>query len=169
MDALFRLFKLILIFFICTAATCSVKLGQINIPATANTFFIPIFQSTSPSAPSDLGVEFTETFRDKVRRETRLSFSDVNPDLEFLGSVQSFQVTAVAPQPGETTQYSRLTIRVKIDYIDNEDEKNNWNRTFSHFVDFDANQNLLDVQDDLVDQIFEQISQDIFQEAFGKW
>ncbi len=161
--------RLLFIFLICTAATCSVKLGDINIPVYAETFYIPQLANNAYNAPPDLGIDFAEKFKDKVRRETRLVYSDLNPHLEFDGAIQDFNVTAVAPQPGEVTQFSRLTIRIKIDFYDTENEEENWSQTFSHDVDFPSDQNLLDVQDDLVEQIFEQISQDIFQKAFGKW
>lgn len=149
--------------------TCSVKLGDINIPAYADTFFIGQFNNNATNSPADLSLDFTEAFRDKIRRETRLSYTKTNPDLEFEGTVQNYIVTAVAPRQGEDTQFSRLEIRVKVDYYDNEDEDQNWTQTFSHDVEFPAEQNLLDVQADLHEQIFDQIIQDIFQKAFGKW
>ncbi len=169
MKTISYIFKLSFLFIVCTAATCSVKLGDINIPATANTFYIGQFSNNADNSPPELGIDFAESFRDKIRRETRLVYAETNPDIEFEGAIQDFRVTAVAPQPGEITQFSRLTIRIKVDYFDAEDEELNWNQTFSHEIEFPSDQNLLDVQEDLISQIFEQISQDIFQKAFGKW
>ncbi len=154
---------------ICVAATCSVKLGDINIPPYADTYYVEQFSNNAPSSPPELGIDFSELFRDKVRRDTRLVYSETNPDLEFEGVIQDFRVTAVAPTAGEQTQFSRLTIRISVDFIDNEDESLNWTQAFSHDLEFPSDQNLLDVQEDLINQIYDQIAQDIFQKAFGKW
>ena len=49
------------------------------------------------------------------------------------------------------------------------DEEDDWSQTFSFFEDFDNDSNLEDVQDELIDNIFEQILQDIFTRAFTNW
>ena len=39
----------------------------------------------------------------------------------------------------------------------------------SFFSDFESSQNLADVQDELIEAIFEQITEDIFNRAFSDW
>ena len=89
--------------------------------------------------------------------------------MEFTGYISDYRVTVSAPQPGEEVAFNRLTIYVKVEYTDHKNEDNNWNKTFNFFSEFPADQNLLDVQDDLHATIIEQLVSDIFSDAFTNW
>lgn len=160
---------LALILWLCTAATCSVKLANTSIPPHIETFYVAPFRSLAYNAPPDIGNTFSEEFKVYVRRQSRLSYTDTNPDVEFEGSVKSFQLTSIAPSANETTQLNRLTITIEVQYTDNQSDGNNWKNNFSFREDFGAEQNLADVQDQLIANIFEQLTQDVFNKAFGKW
>jgi len=141
----------------------------ISIDPNIKTFYITIFDNLSNDSPPTLGQDFTEVLRDKIRNESRLNLKDTDPDIDFTGSISSFRVSAEAPEPGETTSFNRLTITVSVDYVNNRNEDNKWKRSFSYFANFNANQNLLDVQDQLINTINEQIVEDIFNFAFTDW
>ena len=98
-----------------------------------------------------------------------MKFTDEDPHIEFNGSVQGFNVTAVAPQPGERTAFNRLTITVSVDYTNHLNPKDKWTKSFSHFEDFAAGENLSAVQEDLINIIFNQILEDVFNQAFNNW
>lgn len=169
MRTLIRFSQIIFIFLICTAATCSVKMVNTSIPPTINTFYIKPFGNSALNAPPDIGNRFSERLKDEVRQKSRLTYSDVNSDIDFEGSVQGYSITSVAPQENETTQFTRLRITIKVDYFDNQDEENNWSQSFFFEEDYPADQNLSDRQDELIDIIFEQLTNDVFNKAFGKW
>ena len=141
----------------------------ISIDPSIKTFYITLFDTLPNDAPPTLGQDFTETFRDKIRNESRLNLKDTDPDIDFTGSISSFRVTSEAPEPGETTSFNRLTISVSVEYINNRDEDNKWKKNFSFFANFPADQNLLDVQDNLISTINDQIVEDIFNFAFTDW
>ncbi len=163
-------YLLILLFILCSAATCQVGLNNTSIRAELNTFYIKDFALNAPSAPPTIGQEFSQRLQDKIRQESRLSYTETKPDVEIEGTITGFVISAVAPRPGETTQLSRLTISMRVDYIDNKDESFNWeNANFSFAADFEADQNLVDIQDRLIEEIFDQIATEIFQKAFGSW
>ncbi len=141
----------------------------ISIDPSIGTFYVSIFDNLSNDSPPTLGQDFTEVLRDKIRNESRLNLKDTDPDIDFTGAISSFRVSAEAPEPGETTSFNRLTITVSVDYVNNRNEDNKWKRSFSYFANFDANQNLLDVQDALITTISDQIVEDIFNYAFTDW
>jgi hypothetical protein len=62
-----------------------------------------------------------------------------------------------------------LTITVSVTYTSTKDEAKSFEKTFSRFADFDATQNLIDVQDGLIEEINEQLILDIFNEAVVNW
>jgi hypothetical protein len=140
-----------------------------SIQPDVKTFYVGNFKLTALNAPATINQTFQEALKDKVSRESRLQYTNLNPDLEFNGTIQSFVVSAVAPKPDEQTSFNRLTIFVVVEYTNHIDVKDTWTKTFSHFADFPTDQNLLQVQDDLITIIFNQILEDIFNQAFNNW
>ena len=134
-----------------------------------STFYVAPIRSSAANAPPTIGQTFSELLRDKVLRESRLERNDEDPDIEFSGTISSFRVSSVSPEPGEFAALNRLDISVALQYTNHRNDEESWSQTFSHFADFPAQQNLLDVQDELIDQIFEQILEDIFNKAFTNW
>ncbi len=169
MKIVVRFTQLILLTLVLSSATCSVTLDNKSIDPEIRTFYVKNFSVVASNAPVTLGEEFAEDLRQKVISETRLTYTDTNPDIEFEGRMTGFDIRPVAVQQGETSQFNELKITINVDYINNRDEEKNWNRPFSFFVNYDAESNLLDVQEDLLDEIFERLIQDIFQEAFQSW
>lgn len=145
------------------------SLKGISIPPEAKTFYVGELKSRAPSAPADLGQQFSENLKQKFLNQSRLNFVEVDPDIEFSGEITRFAVTSVAPQPGEVTAFSRLEIAMRIKYVYHLDEEDNWENSFSFFRDFNRDQNLLDVQDELIMVIFQQLAEDIFNKAFTSW
>jgi hypothetical protein len=140
-----------------------------SIDPAAQTYYVGNFKLTASNAPANITQTFTESLKDKISRESRLKYDDGDPHLEFNGNVQSYNVTSVAPLPGERTSFNRLTITVSVEYTDHINPKNNWTKSFSHFEDFATNENLNAVQEDLINVIFNQILEDIFNQAFNNW
>jgi len=155
------------LFLVCQPSCYSFK--GISIDPSINSFYVTIFDNLTNDSPPTLGQDFTEVLRDKIRNESRLRLKDTDPDIDFTGSISGFRVSSEAPEPGQTTSFNRLTITVTVDYINNRNEDNKWNRQFSFFANFDANQNLLDVQEELINSINDQIVEDIFNFSFTDW
>lgn len=145
------------------------SLKNVSIPPEWNSFYIPVIDNISDNVVPLLDQNFTEQLKDKIINESRLSFDDVDPDIELRGTITNFDVTAEAPQANATTSFNRLEIKVAIEFISNKNEEENWKRNFSWFSTFDANVNLLDVQDALIEEISEKIIEDIFNAAFSNW
>src|SRR5699024_10348542 len=143
----------------------------VSIPTEVSSFYVEefIISNRAMKAPRQLGVVFSDQFKQKVLRESRLNFNETDPDIEFSGEITQFAIRSEAPQPDETTAFSRLDITVKVVYTDFQDEENNWEKSFSDFENFDRNVNFLDVQDQLVKEIFDQISEDVFNATFSNW
>ncbi len=152
------------------------SLKGISIPPTVNTYYIDQFQNSVPNAPPDIAQRFADDFRIVVTQDTRLDYDETLPDIEFSGSISSYNVQSVSPERNannDQVQFgstlNRLTIVVQVSYVNNLDQEDNWSQSFSFFEDFENDKNLEDVQDELIDNIFDQILQDIFTKAFTNW
>ena len=160
---------MMLYFVIAVSSGCTVKMTSLGIDRDVETYFVGQFKTTALNAPATINQTFSEALKDKVSKESRLKYTEVDPHLEFNGTVQGYNVSAVAPLPGETTSFNRLTIVVNVEYVNYLYPKNNWTKSFSHFEDFGTDTDLLQVQDDLIQVIFTQILEDIFNQAFNNW
>lgn len=148
---------------------CAYGFKGISIPPDVNTFSVDNFRLSALAAPQAIEITFSEALRDKVRSESRLKYNADNPDVLFSGSVTSYQVSPQAPQEGSATAFNRLTIGVKVNYESLKNEEDNWSKSFSFFADFDAAQDLATTEDELINQIFEQLVEQIFNAAFTNW
>ena len=144
----------------------------ISIPPTVSTFYVDQFQNALGNAPPEIGQQFSESLKDIVLNGSRLSYDETQPDIEFSGSVSSFRVNSVAPQETDTgfgSALNRLEISISVDYTNNQDDEENWTQSFSFFADFDSTEDLASVQEDLILEIFSQLSEDVFNRAFTNW
>ncbi len=141
----------------------------ISIPPDVNTYYVELFENQAPASIPTLPRDFTELLKDKIRRESRLQYTDTDPDIEFSGIVTDFRVSAEAPKANEQIGFNKLTITVQVNFVNNKDEKANWKQQFSFEDFFGANQNLLDVQDGLVETINKELTDRIFNRAFTNW
>jgi len=146
----------------------------ISINPNVNTFYVAPFEieirNDEIPPPPTLSVTFTERLKDKIRGESRLNFKDVDPDIEFSGTITGYAVTAEAPQAGETTSFSRLKISMSVEYIDNKlPEPEAQKKNFSFFQDYPTDENLLSIQDELIDDINDELVEMIFNWAFNNW
>ncbi|MEO6131188.1 MAG: LPS assembly lipoprotein LptE [Saprospiraceae bacterium] len=163
-----RLTFLLLFLSLCAFTGCYLLKGY-SIAPEVQTYFVGNFKLTALNAPGTITQTFAESLKDKISKESRLKYTETNPHLEFNGSIQAFNVSSVAPQPGETTAFNRLTISVMVEYTNHLNPKDQWTKSFSHFEDFPSETDLLQVQDDLINIIFKQILEDIFNQAFNNW
>jgi len=159
----------VVILFLCTPLLSCYSLKGISIPDSVSTFYLAELTKRAPNAPADIGQTFSEFFKQKLLNETKLTFDDVNADVEFIGEITRYSVTSVAPQPGENIAFNRLTIAISMDYNSNLNEEDNWQSSFSFYSDYSRDDNLLDIQDGLIQTIFTQIGEDIFNKAFTNW
>jgi len=134
-------------------------------------FSIDQFEAKASNAPPTSGQTFSEQLKDKVMSNTRLSYKDVNGDVQFSGYLSGYQITSLAPQANQTVAFQRLTIRITIDFknIKVEDGSKDWNQTFSRFADFSADQDLSSVETQLIQDIYDQVLDDVFNKAFSGW
>lgn len=140
-----------------------------SISADVKTFSISYFQSRAPLASPTIGQDFTEKLKDKFIDQTSLQLVEGYGDLHFEGEIVSYETKPMAIQANETAAQTRLTINVKVKYVNEKESENNFETNFSHYEDFSSDQSLEDVQLELDEKIIEKIIEDIFNKAVVNW
>ncbi len=134
-------------------------------------FSIEQFEVKASNAPPTSGQRFSEQLKDKVLNNTRLAYQDSKGDVQFSGNIVGYTVTSLAPQANQTVAFQRLTIRIAIAFknIKEKDGSADWDQTFSRFADFSAEQDQASVEDQLIQEIYDQVLEDVFNRAFSGW
>jgi len=152
-----------------TGATLSPETKTISI----QTFFDEV-----GTGPPNLSQKFSEGMREYFQRNTSLTVVDNEGDLQFEGSISGYRLSPIAPtaagnrnfQNADVAGLQRLTITVQTSYINLQDETKDFDRNFSFYADYDPEaQNFNSIEDELVDEIFEQIILDIFNATIADW
>ena len=112
---------------------------------------------------------FENELRDYISRNTRLQTTEGAADLELEGEITTYNLTPQAVTENAFASKTRLTIGVRVKYINNKDDKKNLDQTFSAYRDFDATLMLTDVQDQLCEEISEELVNLIFNATLGDW
>lgn len=141
----------------------------ISIAPEVSTFQVLNFTNRVNDAPIDIEVTFAENLRSKIRTESRLKASETNPDIQFEGEITSYTVGYEAPKEGNTVDLNKLTIAVQVIYKSNQNEDDTWSKNFSKFRTYESTTDLNTIQDQLITEIFDQITEAIFNEAFTDW
>lgn len=116
-----------------------------------------------------LQTEFENRLLNSVARQTRLQEVDGNADLEMSGEITGYTLTPQSVGEDAYATETRLTITVRVKYIDNINPANNIDQTFSAYRQFSADLLLIDVQDDLCREISEELVDLIFNATLGNW
>jgi hypothetical protein len=130
---------------------------------------VDFFPSYAALAPANVPQEFTEALRELFVSRTNLDLYNKNGDIRFEGYISDYRTKPVAIQGNETAAQNRLTITVQVTYTNTKEETKSFEKAFSRFADFDATQNLADVEQALIAEIHEQLILDIFNEAVVNW
>ena len=142
---------------------------------TAQTIQIEQFFNNTDLAPANIAQNFTNTLKDYYQRNSSLRVVDKAGELQIEGVVSEYRINPIAPQAGNplannSAALTRLTIAVKLNYVDGIEPKNSFkDKSFSFYKDFDNNENFTSIQEDLEKKIFEQILIDIFNATIGNW
>lgn len=166
----FHFFIFIIVVIISQA--CTVSLINTGIDYTVlESFSLDQFDVKDSNAPPTSGQFFSEQLKDRILNNTRLKYEEENGDIQFSGNVTGYNITALAPQADQTVAFQRLTVQLTINYKDikQKDGSNDWNQNFSRFANFSADQDLSSVEDALIEEIYIQILDDVFNKAFSGW
>lgn len=129
------------------------------------------FGNSAPLAKPTLAQTMTESLKDFIQRQTRFAVVPSDGDLNYEGEIVGYNITPVAISAGTTDQASlnRLTITVKVKYTDKIDDKFSFDSNFSRFADFPSTQDISAVEDQLIKEITDQITQDIINKSIYAW
>lgn len=166
-----KIFYLIISVVVIAFASCKIKysLSGATIPPEAKTISVAYFSNNTSLGAPTLSQRFTEKLKDMVSSQTSLGLVSQNGDLQFSGYLADYNVAPVAIQSSDLADKNRLTITVNVKYFNKFEEAKNFEQSFTRFADFNANESVSSKEAELVQEIFRQITEDVFNRAFNNW
>jgi hypothetical protein len=145
-----------------------------SIPAGTETFQVNFFENNAGNRPGSivepgLDQDFTLALQDILINQTNLNLASSNGDLVFEGEIVEYAITPMSATAQNTASQNRLTITINVRYFNVKNEEDNYEKRFSFFYDFPAEQQLYDIKDTAHNDIFDRITQDIFNASLAKW
>ncbi len=152
-----------------TACTVNYSFSGATVSPELETFTVADFENRAPSFQPQLGYVLTNTLKEKIESETRLKLVNRNADVHFKGTITDYKVSPVSITGNDQAAKNRLTITIKVDYINTINPDENFSANFSRYEDFLSEKNLSDVEEELNQEISERLVEDIFKKAFSNW
>lgn len=141
-----------------------------SIQPDVKTVTINYFEYLAPKVNPSLSNQLTEALQEKFIRLTKLELVDIDGDIEIAGAVTGYDVKASAITANEQAAQSRLTVNVKISFVNRKyPEESFQDKSFSAYQDFDSSQPLDAVEATLCEDIVEQLCEDMFNATVAQW
>lgn len=136
----------------------------------AKTFQVNFFPNNAPIVEPGIDRRFTLALQDLIQNQTNLELTNTNGDLLYEGEITNYTIAPMTATAQQTAAQNRLTININVRFVNKTKEEDDFEKSFSFFHDYGATQQLTGgVLETALDEIYERITQDIFNESLAKW
>lgn len=165
-----KIFSLTAVISLFTFNSCSVYnftgTGKID----AKTFQVNFFPNNADLVEPGIDRTFTLTLQDLIQNQTNLNLVKTGGDLTYEGEITDYRISPMTATADQQAAQNRLTIRIKVQFTNRKKEADNFNKSFDFFYDYPAGEQLTGTtRSNAIKEIFERITQNIFNESLAKW
>lgn len=164
---------IVLAMFVILMTSCGIySFTGTSIQPDVKTVNIEYFEYKALKVNPTLANDLTEAMKDKFRKLTKLEQVDGDADLTIAGEITGYDVKATSVSANEQAAMNRLTVNVKIYFTNKKYPEDDFEKSFSAYADFSADQMLDAVEGDLIsgsDGILDKLCEDIFNATVANW
>lgn len=162
---------LLIVFLAFSLSGCkmSYSFSGASIDPSVKTFSVEDFPNRADLVNPNLSNQLTEGLKDKILKMAKLRLEREKGDLEFSGQINGYEVKPMAITGNEVAAQNRLTVTVKVKFVNNKNHDNDFESSFSAYSDFSSSQNISSVENDLTKDIIDKITDDIFNKSLANW
>ena len=136
----------------------------------ADSFQVNFFQNNAPIVEPGIERTFTLALQDLIQNQTSLTLTNSGGDLVYEGEIVDFRIAPMTATADQRAAQNRLTISVNVRFINNRDDEQSFERRFSHYYDYEGQEQLVGSQlNQALEIIYERITQDVFNASLAKW
>ncbi|MFY0687335.1 MAG: LptE family protein [Cyclobacteriaceae bacterium] len=146
-----------------------------SISPDVKTISIQTFFNNAPLGPSEMSAVFTENIKDYFQQNTSLTLVDDDGDLQFDGYIDNYTITPVGANASgrsntaDFSELSRVTITVFATYTNKTDDTFDFEKRFTFFKDVPQDEDISTLEEEIMNEVFEQIIIDIFNASVANW
>ena len=163
---------LLLIFITAGLQSCGVSYGftSVSIPENIKTFQVDFFGYEATLVEPGIERTFTLELQDLILEQTSLDLVTANGDYIYQGEITRYYIAPITATANNLASQNRLTIEVNVRFINTKDDEASFEKRFSFFYDYDANQAMQGATlDTALEVIYGQITQDIVNATLANW
>ena len=167
-----RFLTLLCLYIMFILQSCSVKysLTGASISPETTSFQVNYFQNNAPLIEPGIERDFTNKLIDLLINQTSLELVKSKGDLVYEGEIVEYRISPTTATADNRAAQNRLTVAVNIRFYDIQDPDADFEKRFSFYYDYAGNVQLIGSQrDTALDEIFERITQDVFNASLAKW
>jgi hypothetical protein len=136
----------------------------------ANTFQVNFFQNNADLVEPGIDRTFTLQLQDLIQNQTNLNLVKNGGDLTYEGEITDYRISPMTATADQQASQNRLKVRVNVRFTNKKKEADNFEKSFEFFYDYPATTQLSGASlNTALKEIFDRITQDIFNESLAKW
>ncbi|WP_124979613.1 LptE family protein [Nonlabens xiamenensis] len=144
--------------------------NNVSIPDNVKTFQVDFFQNQAQQVEPGIDLRFTRELQDLIQDQSSLSLVNTNGDYVYQGEITQYYIAPMTATASSTAAQNRLTIAINVRFTNNKVEEESFEKKYSFYFDYGANVLLTGgALDTALDAIYEQITQEIFNDTLAKW
>lgn len=141
-----------------------------SIPAGTETYQVNRFDNTALLIEPGLERDFKIALEDLIQNQTNLTLVPSRGDLIYEGEITEYRISPTTATSDNRAAQNRLTISVKLRFFNTKKPEDDLEQRFSFFFDYPASGQLTGSQKTTAhEEIFERITQDVFNATLAKW
>jgi hypothetical protein len=146
------------------------SLSGVSLPADVKTFQVDYFGYQANLVEPGIERTFTLDLQDLIQDQSRLSLVNKNGDYLYQGEITRFYIAPMTATASSTASQNRLTIEINLRFTNTKIDEESFEKKYSFFYDYSANTQLQGSALDIaLEVVYEQITQDIFNDTLAKW
>jgi hypothetical protein len=168
MKQLKYIFLIVVVF---TIASCGFySFTGASVPPGTKTYQVNRFENNALLVEPGLERDFKLALEDLIQNQTNLNLVTSNGDLVYEGEITDYRISPTTATSENTAAQNRLTISVKLRFFNRKKEEDDLEQTFSFYYDYPGSSQLIGAQKASAhEEIFERLTQDIFNATLAKW
>ncbi|WP_321330693.1 LptE family protein [uncultured Bacteroides sp.] len=116
-----------------------------------------------------LATTFNQKLKDTYIQQTRLRLVPRNADLQIDGEITGYNQYNQAVKSDGYSSEVKLTITVNVRFVNNTNHGEDFEQQFTAFRTYDSTKLLTAVQDELIEQMVKEITDQIFNATVANW
>ena len=155
--------------FTLTSCTGGYSFTGASIPPGAKTISVATFPNFAATVNPQLSQKLTDELMQMFSSQTSLSVTTSDGDLQVSGEITGYETRASALSSSDEVSMNRLTITVKVKFVNQIDPEADFEQSFSRYRDYAATQDFSAVESTLMGEIVTELCEDIFNKAVVNW